>query len=449
MIVCSRPNTASPRPGDRRAQGSRRRLLVAVGGAVVALGLASPALADVKAGVDAWAKGDFATAVHEWEGPAARGDADAEFDLGQAYRLGRGVPQDPARAEALFGQAAAKGHLQASDNYGLLVFQRGDHVRAMPYVAGAAGRGDPRAEYLMGIAYFNGDVVGKDWIRAYAFETLAQDAGLEQAKTALTQMDKFIPLEQRQQSVALKADLSQQIEASRNRQVASLELGNTSPQGMAGPPVSAAPPSAEQPYAPPAPQAAPERSYAPPAYSPPNPSNPYSGFPGSSGAPPAPQTAMSDAPPAYTSAPAGPVAQAQAAQPRAMGLPPRPADLPRKHLRPAPVPLAREDSAPQPTASPADVSPPVNVAAKTPSHLVAHAPSGSWKIQLGAFAVAQNADTLWAKARSRPEIAGHPRAQVPTGKVTRLLATGYSEQAARAACAHLTAAGLVCLVTKD
>ena len=438
MIVSSRPKTA-------------RRLLAAVGGTVVALGLGGPAQADIKAGVDAWSRGGYATAVHEWEGPAGRGDFDAEFDLGQAYKLGRGVTQDLARAEALFGQAAAQGHLQAADNYGLLMFQRGDHTRAMPYVAGAANRGDPRAQYLMGIAYFNGDVVGKDWPRAYAYENLAQEAGLQQAKVALAQMDKFIPLDQRQQSVALKADLAQQIDHNRNRQMAAVELGGTAPQGTAGP--ATAPPP------PPMAQMAAERSYnsqanSPPAYTPPNPAEPYSGFAAGPAPQSGPQSAMAEntpppPPTAYARTPA-PMASRPTSQAHAMGLPPKPLDLPRKHPHLAQPTLADAQAgaapvSPQQPVADSSMAPPVKSAASA----APRAASGPWKIQLGAFGVAANADALWAKAKSRPEIAGHPRALLPTGKVNRLLATGYSEQAAHAACTKLTAAGLACLVTKD
>ena len=66
--------------------------------------IAVPALAasmpgDVKAGVDAWSRGEYKKAVEEWRGPAVAGDADAQFNLGQAYKLGRGVPVDLAMAE--------------------------------------------------------------------------------------------------------------------------------------------------------------------------------------------------------------------------------------------------------------------------------------------------------------------------------------------------------------
>ena len=108
------------------------------------LALSLPAMADTKAGVDAWTRGDFAAAVKEWQVQAARGDGDAVFNLGQAYRLGKGVPQDLTKAEQLFGQAAGLGHLQAADNYGLLLFQRGERPKALPYLRAAADRGDPR-----------------------------------------------------------------------------------------------------------------------------------------------------------------------------------------------------------------------------------------------------------------------------------------------------------------
>ncbi|HMP57347.1 MAG TPA: tetratricopeptide repeat protein, partial [Novosphingobium sp.] len=173
------------------------------------MGLSAPLAADVKGGVDAWTRGDYPAAVRAWQGPAAQGDADALFNLGQAYKLGRGVRQDLTRAEDLFRRASEAGHLQASDNYGLLLFQRGERARAIPYITAASDRGDPRAQYLLGIAHFNGDIVAKDWVRAYALASLAQRAGLDQASSALRQMDEHIPIEQRREGVALAGELGE------------------------------------------------------------------------------------------------------------------------------------------------------------------------------------------------------------------------------------------------
>lgn len=197
--------------------------------------LSTPVWADTKAGVDAWTRGDYPGAVKEWQADAAQGDADALFNLGQAYKLGKGVKQDLTRAEALFGQAAAMGHLQAADNYGLLLFQRGEHAKALPYIRAAADRGDPRAQYLLGIMHFNGELVPKDWVRAYALVTLAQQQGLPQASTAMTQMDNYIPLDQRQQGVQLAGELAAEADATRARQLAAVDLGS---QVQSGSPVT-------------------------------------------------------------------------------------------------------------------------------------------------------------------------------------------------------------------
>ena len=92
--------------------GRKFGLRASLAGALLTLpGLA---LADVNDGVAAWERGDYETAVAEWRGPAGQGDADAQFNLGQAYRLGRGVEQNTRQAEVYYAKAAAQGHLKAA-----------------------------------------------------------------------------------------------------------------------------------------------------------------------------------------------------------------------------------------------------------------------------------------------------------------------------------------------
>ncbi len=185
---------------------------------------ALPAQADVKDGVDAWTRGDYAAAIVEWQGPAEAGDPDAQFNLAQAYRLGRGVEADNAKAQLYYERAAANGHLKAADNFGLMLFQQGQKERAMPYIKAAAGRGDPRAQYVLGLAHFNGDMAEKDWVRAYALVSLAQAASLPQASAALQQMDSYVPLQDRQRAQLLAADLRREADARRAAQLASVDL---------------------------------------------------------------------------------------------------------------------------------------------------------------------------------------------------------------------------------
>ena len=179
------------------------RQMVMAAAAAIGILAAVPAMADVKTGVDAWQRGDFSAAVKEWRALADRGDADAQFNMGQAYKLGRGVPADLKIAQSWYQKAAAKGHDQAQANLGLILFQEGDRKGAMPWLRKAAAAGDPRAQYVLGTTLFNGDLIGRDWPQAYALMTRAAAQGLPQAAKSLTQMDQYIPLDDRQKGIAL------------------------------------------------------------------------------------------------------------------------------------------------------------------------------------------------------------------------------------------------------
>ncbi|WP_390586590.1 SPOR domain-containing protein [Erythrobacter sp. MTPC3] len=186
--------------------------------------IAIPAQADVKEGVDAWSAGDYQRAVSEWNGPAEAGNADALFNLAQAYRLGRGVTADIRRARELYAQAADAGHVKAADNYGLLLFQQGEREAAMPLIKSAAERGDPRAQYVLGLSHFNADHAEKDWTRAYAFITLAHSAGLPQAASARAQMDEYISAQTRETAQTLARQIENSANQRRAADLAAAEL---------------------------------------------------------------------------------------------------------------------------------------------------------------------------------------------------------------------------------
>jgi uncharacterized protein len=179
-------------------------------GALVSLG--APALADVKSGIDAYQRGDFASAVGTWRPLAVAGDADAQYNLGQAYRLGRGVPSDPQMAESWFKKAADQGHARARNAYGLTLFQNGRRQEAIPYIEESAGHGFPQSQYVFATLLFNGDMVEKDWVRSYALMTRAAAGDVAAAKAGLAQLDQYIPLDQRQRGLKL----AQVFEASAN-----------------------------------------------------------------------------------------------------------------------------------------------------------------------------------------------------------------------------------------
>src|ERR1700712_4397341 len=159
----------------------------------------------VRAGVEAWQAGNNPVAIGNWRPLADRGDGDAQYNIAQAYFLGRGVPQNSNLAEQWYERAARQGHEEAQANYGLLLFQNGRRREAMPWIEQAATRGDPRAQYVFGTALYNGDLVPVDLGRAYAMMSRAAGAGLTPAISQLAAMEPHISAEDRARGTALAA----------------------------------------------------------------------------------------------------------------------------------------------------------------------------------------------------------------------------------------------------
>lgn len=370
---------------------------ISAAGVLAAFALAMPASADthnnvqnsVRDGVEAWSQGDYDAAVSQWQAPADAGDADAMFNMAQAYRLGRGVPRDDAAAEALYARAAEAGHMRAADTYGLMLFQSGRREEAIPYITPAASRGDPRAQYLLGVAHFNGMLVARDWERAYALLTLANAAGLPQAANTIIRMDEHIPIAERQRGVALARVMGEEAERTRAVNLASLDLAVNEDNGPA--------------------PARPVRM---------------------AGNTPA-------APPSGVEAARGAIAQARTADGTSS-----PANAGASYvstMRPATQPVAPPPVRVAVTPATAPVTVPAAPATM----------NGPWRVQLGAFSQSGNAERLWSRLSNRTELAGSTQILIPTGRVTRLLAGGFpTSDAARSACDALKASGQDCLVTR-
>ena len=177
-----------------------RRLMIA---ALLGAALPAPSLATVQSGIEAWKQGDPSKATTIWRPLADKGDHDAAFNLGQAYRLGRGVPADSGEAKKWFERAARAGHLDAQVSLGLLLFDIGDRATALLWLKRAADRGEPRAMLVTGTALFNGDGMKRDPILGYAYVSRAAAQGLAPARTTLADMDKVLPLADRQKGLAM------------------------------------------------------------------------------------------------------------------------------------------------------------------------------------------------------------------------------------------------------
>lgn len=163
----------------------------------VAMLVAAPTRATVDAGVAKWRAGDWDGAVAEWVTPAARGDADALFNMGQAYRLGRGVPLDPKAAVDYYRRAADKGHVAATANLGITLWQQGRKTEALTRLRTAADLGDLRAAYVLGVATFEGDVAPRNPALGYAYVVRAREGGLALASGQAARMATRMTAEDR------------------------------------------------------------------------------------------------------------------------------------------------------------------------------------------------------------------------------------------------------------
>lgn len=113
------------------------------------LALGAPARADYQAGAAAHERGDYALALAEWSAEAERGNPDAQYNLGQMYRLGQGVDVDMSKAFGWYLRAAEQGMVPAQLNVGVM-YGRGigvpsDDVQAYKWLSIAAAQGEPQA----------------------------------------------------------------------------------------------------------------------------------------------------------------------------------------------------------------------------------------------------------------------------------------------------------------
>lgn len=139
-------------------------------------------------GLAAAQRGDFATALRVWVPLANRGHPNAQFNLGQMYARGDGVPQDFAKALWWYRRAADQGFAEPRFRLGVL-FERGLGVPTAPLCAymwydlaaadgwqAAAGRRDALAITMTGAQIRWAQKMARDFKPHYPFCPNTTDA---------------------------------------------------------------------------------------------------------------------------------------------------------------------------------------------------------------------------------------------------------------------------------
>ena len=145
--------------------------------------LTASAWADFNAGENAYHRGDYATALREWQPLAKQGHAVAQYNLGLLYANGHGVPKDDVQARQWYEKAAAQGHANAQVNLGSLYdYGRGvpqDFKMAVRWYLRSANQGNDIAQRKLGLLYERGDGVPQDYVQAYMLYKLGAASGVK------------------------------------------------------------------------------------------------------------------------------------------------------------------------------------------------------------------------------------------------------------------------------
>ena len=148
--------------------------------------------AALKKGFAAYERGDYATALREWQPLAEQGHAAAQNSLGVMYYNGEGVPQDDKAAVQWFQRAVEQGNADAQFNLGNMYNQgRGvpqDYKAAAQWYRRAAEQGAAKAQYNLGVMYDEGKGVPQDDKVAVQWYRRAAEQGHVAAQFGLGKM---------------------------------------------------------------------------------------------------------------------------------------------------------------------------------------------------------------------------------------------------------------------
>jgi hypothetical protein len=148
-----------------RIDVSPKRLLRQAFVALLA-GLLLPALAhagDYERGKQAYKLGDYVVARQLWMPLALRGEARAQYSVGQLYEKGQGVDQDLSTALSWYRKAAEQNHAKSQYTvavayaYGLGGVIKDDDT-AVKWLHRAAGNGHRKAQQLLARIYQTGEL---------------------------------------------------------------------------------------------------------------------------------------------------------------------------------------------------------------------------------------------------------------------------------------------------
>lgn len=117
------------------------------------------------------------TDVAELQSLAEKGDAQAQFLLGEAYRFGHAVPRDYALAYRWYILAAKQGNPKAQYYVALVDHTAGDYIASSNWLIEAGRQGHAEAQSGVGQAFWFGEGVSQSYTEAVKWYRAAAEQG--------------------------------------------------------------------------------------------------------------------------------------------------------------------------------------------------------------------------------------------------------------------------------
>ncbi len=150
-------------------------------------------MADYQSGLDAYNRGDYTTALHDWKAvvipPHPAIFAETHYAIGMLYWTGQGVTKDYFEASKWMHQAADLNHAGAQAKLGYLYTEgiavEQNYEQAFHWFTRAARQGNIDGQYNLGIFYLNGWGTPQNKTMAAQYLAAASTQGDESAEQTL------------------------------------------------------------------------------------------------------------------------------------------------------------------------------------------------------------------------------------------------------------------------
>lgn len=145
--------------------------------------------AGLEEGASYYERGDFASALKEWQPLANHGDVHAQYNLCAMYYNGQGVKQDRSQAAAWCQKSADQGRIDAYYMLGVMYeYGQGvaqDYKQAAEWYLKAAEQDNVVAQHNLGGLYYRGDGVVQDYKQAAKWYLKAAEQGFSNSQLSI------------------------------------------------------------------------------------------------------------------------------------------------------------------------------------------------------------------------------------------------------------------------